>query len=476
MWGQSDIQKLVPMLAYLGIPTSAVPAHAVVLGGGTSVTPGATGTLFASNGAGADPSYQTLAALGIAPLPLPANSVGSSQIAAGAVGTSQLASGAVTTAKIANQAVGTAQIANLAVGAAQLANGVTALGIVTQAASGHFFSNLGSNINRFNDRLFLGTATQNDGKQSPTTTDWTGSIYIVAGASAYGYLETNATLSVGGPFGQIGSTFATRTSDSPTPGTAAIGVASLTINDDTRSSGGDSWAFYGTTARGVGATGFSTLGMELDVANLGASVPIYPGHLFNSGLTANLWIAAGGELSNQAGGAYTFANTSAAMVIFANNGAAYANVAYDKGIVFGSNAFNANNCAIAFYTGHQMKWFNSSDQVVGAITQAATTVATGQQIFLSAFGLQITDMSGNPQFSVANNISGAANFLTTTASVAGGPPVISANGTDTNIDIQLFPKGTGAVLLGAYTAGAIVQNGYITVKDSGGVVRRLLAG
>lgn len=100
MYSISDIQKLVQMLNYLGFSGNIAPPHSVVIGGG-SVAPGANGTLFASNGPSADPSFQTLASLGIqpagtyAPLPLPANSVGSSQIANGAVGSAQLGNNVV---------------------------------------------------------------------------------------------------------------------------------------------------------------------------------------------------------------------------------------------------------------------------------------------------------------------------------------------------------------------------------------------
>jgi hypothetical protein len=92
MYSTNDLQKLVQMLSFLGVsPGSAAPAHSVVFGAGTYGTPGVAGTLLASNGAAADPSFQTLAALGIqpagtyAPLPLPASSVGASQLANNAV-------------------------------------------------------------------------------------------------------------------------------------------------------------------------------------------------------------------------------------------------------------------------------------------------------------------------------------------------------------------------------------------------------
>lgn len=66
MYSVSDLQKLVQMLAYLGIiGPGSYPPHSVVLGAGANAAPGAAGTLLASNGISVDPSFQTLAALGI---------------------------------------------------------------------------------------------------------------------------------------------------------------------------------------------------------------------------------------------------------------------------------------------------------------------------------------------------------------------------------------------------------------------------
>jgi hypothetical protein len=66
MYSTLDLQKLVQMLSFLGIsPGSAAPPHSVVLGGGTNAAPGVAGTLLASNGVAVDPSFKTLAALGI---------------------------------------------------------------------------------------------------------------------------------------------------------------------------------------------------------------------------------------------------------------------------------------------------------------------------------------------------------------------------------------------------------------------------
>jgi hypothetical protein len=67
MYSTLDLQKLVQMLSYLGIVgPGSYPAHSVVLGAGASAAPNVAGTILASNGPSADPSFQALAALGIA--------------------------------------------------------------------------------------------------------------------------------------------------------------------------------------------------------------------------------------------------------------------------------------------------------------------------------------------------------------------------------------------------------------------------
>jgi hypothetical protein len=47
-------------------------------------------------------------------------------------------------------------------------------------------------------------------------------------------------------------------------------------------------------------------------------------------------------------------------------------------------------------------------------------------------------------------------------------------GSDTNIDLQLSPAGTGVLRFGTRTAiGAETVTGYITIKDAGGTLRKL---
>ena len=79
------------------------------------------------------------------------------------------------------------------------------------------------------------------------------------------------------------------------------------------------------------------------------------------------------------------------------------------------------------------------------------------------------------QFQIAHTAS-AVNYLQVTGGATGNAITLSAQGSDTNIDIALTPKGTGVLSFGTYTAGILAQAGYITIKDAAGNTRNLLVG
>jgi hypothetical protein len=86
-----------------------------------------------------------------------------------------------------------------------------------------------------------------------------------------------------------------------------------------------------------------------------------------------------------------------------------------------------------------------------------------------------TSGASNIQAFVSHTAS-AVNFLQLTGSAAGSSPVFSVAGSDTDIDLTLTPKGAGNVRFGTYTGTILTPTGYITIKDSGGTTRRLLVG
>ena len=90
---------------------------------------------------------------------------------------------------------------------------------------------------------------------------------------------------------------------------------------------------------------------------------------------------------------------------------------------------------------------------------------TGIHAFTNGNGTQLVLQAGSTS---------SVNRIEITPTVTGSAPILSAGGTDTNIDLALTPKGTGLVRFGTLTATADVAiSGYIQIKDSGGTIRKL---
>jgi hypothetical protein len=201
-------------------------------------------------------------------------------------------------------------------------------------------------------------------------------------------------------------------------------------------------------------------------------------------------LGATSAITNQFG---FFANTS--LTGATNNYGFYGNIAS------GTNRFNfyANGTAANVFAGT-----TSLGGLVGAESLRATRVAsavnyynmqgstTGNTPQLSVQGSDtniqfavsskggsevrfFTNSFGQQQLQIAHTAS-AVNYLQATGAATGNGVTLSAQGTDTNIDLALTPKGTGVLRFGTHTVGILAQTGYITIKDAGGTTRNLLVG
>jgi hypothetical protein len=85
----------------------------------------------------------------------------------------------------------------------------------------------------------------------------------------------------------------------------------------------------------------------------------------------------------------------------------------------------------------------------------------------------IGSSSGSNQFLVSHTASAVDYVQVTGGTTATKIVTISAQGSDTDVDLALTPKGTGRVRFGTYTAVVTAVAGYIEVKDSGGTLRKL---
>lgn len=81
---------------------------------------------------------------------------------------------------------------------------------------------------------------------------------------------------------------------------------------------------------------------------------------------------------------------------------------------------------------------------------------------------------GGLGFSVTNAGASLVNYFDFLAAATGSGPYLRALGMDTDIDLNLSPKGAGKLRFGTLTATAdAAVTGYITIKDAGGTTRKL---
>jgi hypothetical protein len=99
------------------------------------------------------------------------------------------------------------------------------------------------------------------------------------------------------------------------------------------------------------------------------------------------------------------------------------------------------------------------------IALAISSKGTGALSFL-------TNAYTDKQFEISH-LANATSFLSVRGD-AFNQPAITANGAAADIDIRLIPKGAGLVLLGPWVTNAdAAVNGYVTIKDAAGDVRKL---
>lgn len=111
----------------------------------------------------------------------------------------------------------------------------------------------------------------------------------------------------------------------------------------------------------------------------------------------------------------------------------------------------------------------------GSVNFTANAIQRASIRGSDGYSLLGVNASGTQSLAVAPNGS-AVNYIQIISGLTTAAPVISALGSDANIDLTLTPKGTGVVQFGTYTAtgsSTFSIAGYITIKDAGGTLRNL---
>lgn len=118
----------------------------------------------------------------------------------------------------------------------------------------------------------------------------------------------------------------------------------------------------------------------------------------------------------------------------------------------------------------QIKLQNEGDLIIGNSNGNGSILSIGSQdqvLHVTAssaswrYTSKLYDSTGNLVVE-AGNSPAAVNYLTVTGSISGLNPTIQATGFDTNIDINLVPKGNGEILVpSGYTANIVSPNALV---------------
>ncbi len=406
----------------------------------------------------------TITSLPAASTPL----IGSEVVAA-----DQLVNGVLTTVKVPmseiNGGVSTPQSPNVVFagpvsGSSALPTFRAISGLDLQFPAGtHFFSSNGAVIERLNDRVFIGGATFNDGAYPNVAQDWLTTFQVAAGlpngsiAGSQAAVLTNSNSAAGFAFiGGAQSSVLTNAGD-------ALGVSAFAINNNPNYQT-SVWAFYGE-AHAVEAIAPYTYAMELATR---ATVPQAAPGPYNASQTAGLLLSAGAGLS--ATGQF---NPAVALWIQPDPMQFQAAIVIGADAVAGVSGNVGKAPAIQMAKGHQISWYSGVNSIIGSVLATATNSTDAGQINFENAGVAIQTEGGTSTSLLITTNSAAVNYLQIEPSVSGNAVILTAQGTDANIDLQLTPKGTGLLWLGPSTAATTPANFSATtriqIKDAAGV-------
>ena len=224
---------------------------------------------------------------------------------------------------------------------------------------------------------------------------------------------------------------------------------------------------------GSGAAAYATVGSGSVIRSLG-----------QTGTSSLSFFTPSGEVlrlrDTGSTGTYVMVNTTASGANLVAQGATNASFGFNSNgtsaIQFGTNGNTGNTQMQVAHTASAVNFV----QVTGAATGLGPTISTqgsdanvGMAFRSKGSGFISFGQDSTNQFEIIRTAS-AVNRLRVTGSTAGNAPIMASEGTDTNIDLALTPKGTGLVRFGTRTASADAAiTGYIEIRDSGGTIRRL---
>ena len=231
---------------------------------------------------------------------------------------------------------------------------------------------------------------------------------------------------------------------------------------------------------GSGAAAYATVGAGAVIRALGATGTQSLDFYTPQGITASVPAM---RIRDNASDSYPMVSNTSGLALLVAQGNATAGIGLAANSS-GNVRFFTNSTALTeqLRVSHTASAVNYV-QVTGAATGSGPTISAqgsdtniGANIVLKGTGsISVFNGAGTSSrlFRATSSSSSAVNYLQLEGTTSTNAPVLSSQGTDTNIDLTLTPKGTGRVQFGTYTATVSTIAGYIEIKDSGGTVRRL---
>lgn len=338
---------------------------------------------------------------------------------------------------------------------------------INHKASGFFYEEAGAKVQRLRDRVFVGDAAAHLGTNAGSQPDWLTTFLLTKGRTfGFQHVAQMAVLQdSGNTAGGNAVVAAARTSPLTAAG-GVIGVLGVAVNNNSTFSCG-AWGGYFEGFQQSGALG-PCYALEADPINFNA-VANSTAYSQAANQVVGFQMAASGEFAT---GVFPI---SAAFALRKNGST------FDKGIIFGNDALTGTTgngtgtgLAIQVACGHYFQQLTPTATIGAQMFFTGTTTAGSTTMTFAEGAALLTNSSTGKTLMQLISGSTRVNFFNMIPGATGEPITLGAAGDNANVGVLLSPKGTEYVWFGTFTANADAPvNGYITIKDAGGTLRKL---
>ena len=384
-------------------------------------------------------SSPKLSALGLdtnVSLVVQSKGTGAIDLAAGSSGVNISNGGTVTAITRTNSGAGYTSFPTVSISAPTVAGGVQATATVAYMAAAAATINLGGTGYTLNDVVTLVGGTVLTAAATFTVSAVTGGVVTAVTAGNfqnYTTLPTNPVSVTGGT--GTGLTLNVK---------YVIGAGAVITITNAGSGYVEQPTVTFSGGGGSGAAAYATVGGTPIIRSLGTNLSFYTPageqlRLTDNGVSSPGFLQLFGSASGL--GFYAGGPTAVSMA-FVSKGA--------TGITFATNSTSATQQFAVSHTASAVNYVQVTGSSTGnnpVISVQGSDSTRSLQIASKGTTFVYLQNNGNVSHFSAGGTSSAVNFLNARGNAAGTGPALEATGTDTNIDLALTPKGTGAVLI-----------------------------